>query len=87
MFFTGDFNGHSQLWWPDGDTNSEGREMEELFNSINLSQIISEPTNFEPGKKPSCIDLILTDQPNLILDVKLEPPWTQTVITKSFIVK
>ena len=68
MFFTGDFNGHSQLWWTDGDSNSEGREMEELFNSINLSQIISEPTNFEPGKKPSCIDLILTDQPNLVLD-------------------
>ena len=19
-FFAGDFNGHSQLWWPDGDT-------------------------------------------------------------------
>ena len=68
MFFTGDFNGHSQLWWTDGDSNSEGREMEELFNSINLSQIISEPTNFEPGKNPSCIDLILTDQPNLVLD-------------------
>ena len=68
MFFTGDFNGHSQLWWNDGDTNLEGQEMEDLFNSINLSQIISEPTNFEPGKNPSCIDLILTDQPNLVLD-------------------
>ena len=67
LFFTGDFNGHSQLWWNDGDTNLEGQEMEELFNSLNLSQIISEPTNFEPGKKPSCIDLILTDQPNLVL--------------------
>ena len=42
--------------------------MEELFNSINLSQIISEPTNFKPGKKAYCIDLILTDQPNLVLD-------------------
>ena len=33
-----------------------------------LSQIISEPTNFEPNKNPSCIDLIAADQPNLILD-------------------
>ena len=24
-FFTGDFNGHSQFWWPGGDTNNEGR--------------------------------------------------------------
>ena len=68
MFFTGDFNGHSQVWWPAGDTNAEGREIEELLNDLNLSQIISEPTNFTPNKMPSCIDLIITDQPNLILD-------------------
>ena len=39
-----------------------------IFFSLNLSQIISEPTNFEPGKKPSCIDLVVTDQPNFVLD-------------------
>ena len=33
-----------------------------------LSQVISESTNFEPNKNPSCIDLVITDQPNLILD-------------------
>ena len=43
-FCTGDFNGHSQLWWPDGDTNAEGREIEDLLTSLNLPQIISEPT-------------------------------------------
>ena len=68
MFFTGDFNAHSQLWWPDGDTNHEGAEIEELFTKLSLSQVISEPTNFEPNKTPSCIDLIVTDQPNIILD-------------------
>ena len=67
-FFTGDFNAHSKFWWPDGDTTPEGREIEDLFTSLNLFQIISEPTNFEPGKKPSCIDLVITDQPNLVLD-------------------
>ena len=67
-FYTGDFNAHSQLWWPDADSNPEGMEIENLFNSLGLSQIISEPTNFEPNKNPSCIDLIATDQPNLILD-------------------
>ena len=73
MFFTGDFNGHSQLWWSDGDTNAEGREIEELFNELNLTQIISEPTNFTPNCRPSCIDLIATDQPNLILDSGTRP--------------
>ena len=67
-FFTGDFNAHSQFWWPDGNTNPEGMEVENLFTALGLSQIISEPTNFEPNKNPSCIDLIATDQPNLILD-------------------
>ena len=67
-YFTGDFNGHSQLWWTDGATTPEGAEIEKVFTSLNLSQIISEPTNFTPGKQPSCIDLIITDQPNLILD-------------------
>ena len=64
-FFTGDFNAHSQFWWPDGDTNIEGMEIENLFTSL---QIISKPTNFQPNKKPTCIDLIATDQPNIILD-------------------
>ena len=65
MFFTGDFNGHSQTWWPAGNTNVEGREIEELFFSLNLTQVISEPTNFTPNCNPSCIDLIVT---NLMLD-------------------
>ena len=72
-FFTGDFNAHSEFWWPDGDTTPEGTELEELFTRLSLSQVISEPTNFEPHKNPSCIDLIITDQPNLILDSGTRP--------------
>ena len=56
-FFTRDFNAHSQLWWPDGDTTPEGTELEELFTSIGLFQLISEPTNFEPHKNPSSLIL------------------------------
>ena len=63
-FFTGDFYGLSQFRWPDGDTISEGREIENL----NLSQLISEPTNFEANKNPSCIVLVITDQSNLVID-------------------
>ena len=63
-FFTGDFNAHSQLWWPDGDTNPEGTKIEELFSQLGLSQLISEPTNFEPHKNPS---LVVTDQPNIYI--------------------
>ena len=51
-----------------GDTTHEGIEIDELFTKLGLFQIISEPTNFEPNKNPSCIDLLVTDQPNMILD-------------------
>ena len=58
-FFAGDFNGHSQSWWPDGDTTPEGEKFDDNCSSLGLSQIINEPTNFEPHKNASCIDLIL----------------------------
>ena len=84
-FFTGDINAHPQLWWPDGDTTPDGTKIEYLLTSLGLSQVISEPTNFESNKNPSCIDLVITDQPNLILDSVLL--WILIVTIKYFIVK
>ena len=51
-FFTGDFNGYSQFWWSDGDTTSECREIANLISSLNLSQLISEPTICWTQQKP-----------------------------------
>ena len=73
IFISGDFNGHSELWWKDGDTNAEGSEIEQLTSRLGLHQLIHEPTNFEPNKNPSCIDLIFTDQPNLVIDSGTRP--------------
>ena len=68
MFFAGYFNAKSHFWWPDGDETPEGREIEAMLTSLGSLQVIAEPTNFDPGKKPSCIDHFVTDQPNIILD-------------------
>ena len=69
MFFTGDFNAHSQTWYPEGDTTPEGVDLDNLFSDLNLTQLISEPTHFMRDTcQPTCIDLIATDQPNLVLD-------------------
>ena len=57
----------------DGDTTPEGKEIEDLLTSLGLSQVISEPTNFEPNKIPSGIDLIITGQPDLILNIGTRP--------------
>ena len=73
MLFTGDFNAHSMSWWPAGNNTPEGIKFDDLFSSLGLYQLISEPTNFEPNKNPSCIDLIVTDQPNIVLESGTRP--------------
>ena len=66
MFFTGDFNAHSQTWYPEGDTNPEGVDLDNLFSDLNLTQLISEPTHFMRDTcRPTCRDIIATDQPVL----------------------
>ena len=72
-FYVGDFNAHCQNWWPGGDTNAEGLLLDELTSSLGLEQLISDPTNYEDGKNPSCIDLIFCDQPNIVLESGIRP--------------
>ena len=70
----------TQAWWPDGDTNAEGVLLDNLFSELSLTQLISEPTHFmRDDCKPSCIDLILTDQPNIVLDSGVRPSLDPTV--------
>ena len=73
MLFAGDFNAHSKSWYADGDTNSEGIQLDTLFSDLGLSQLISEPTHTRENCNPTCIDLILTDQPNLIMEPGVRP--------------
>ena len=77
-FILGDFNAKCTNWWPKGVDNAYGLE---LFNSSTLqgySQVISEPTNFQPNSSPSCIDLIFTDQPNLIIESGVQATLSNT---------
>ena len=69
---SGDFNCRSALWWPDDLTNDEGKLFEPVIPSIGLHQLISEPTH-EIGSSSSCIDLILTDQPNVFTETGVHP--------------
>ena len=73
VLFTGDFNAHSLNWWPEGDNTSAGIQVDNVFSDLNLTQMISEPTHFREHCNPSCIDLILSDQPNLVLDSGVRP--------------
>ena len=68
VLFAGDFNAHCRQWWSDGDTNNEGTAIYDLTANLGLTQLISEPTNFQDNCAPSCIDLIFCDQPNLVTE-------------------
>ena len=63
----------SQQWWPYVDTNAEGTALDNLALSLNLSQLIVEPTNFQDNCNPSCIDLTFCDLPNLVKESGTHP--------------
>ena len=69
---TGDFNCRSAQWWPLDNELPEGRALDELIESNNLYQLIDEPTNIR-GESMTCIDLIITDQPNIFLEYGVHP--------------
>ena len=66
--FTGDFNAQSDQWWFDGGSNNQGTQLNILFSELGLSQLISEPTHFRENCNPTYIDLIICDQPNLVVE-------------------
>ena len=72
VIITGDFNCRSTQWWENDIENNEGRLFEPLASDNGLHQLISEPTHWM-GESKSCIDLILTDQPNLITESGVHP--------------
>ena len=72
VIITGDFNCRSTQWWENDIDNNEGRLFEPLSSDNGLYQLISEPTHLM-GDSKSCIDLIFTDQPNLIIESGVHP--------------
>ena len=78
VFFTGDFNAKSLSWWTEGENNDEGTHLENLFSELNLTQIIKEPTHLRENCQPTCIDIIITDQPNLVIDSGVRPSLDPT---------
>ena len=72
VIITGDFNCRSTQWWENDIVNNEGKLFEPMTADNGLHQLISEPTHLK-GDSKSCIDLIFTDQPNLIIESGVHP--------------
>ena len=64
---TGHFNARSSSWWPKDINTTEGSKLLSLTSSNGFPQLINELTHIQTGGS-SCIDLMFTDQPNLLVN-------------------
>ena len=63
----GGFNARSKNWCYSDKITYEGKKLESLTSQCRFKQVISDPTNILESS-PSCIDLIFTSQPNLVMN-------------------
>ena len=68
----GDFNAKSKSWWKSDIDTIEGTKIDAVTSSYGLQQLISQPTHLLANSS-SCIDLIFTDQPSLVVDYGTHP--------------
>ena len=64
----GDFNARCNKWYSNDINTQPGIELDNLFSLSGFTQLIREPTNLEPNKRKTCIDLVFSSQSNLISD-------------------
>ena len=72
VIIVGDFNAKLSIWKSDDPDTVEGIEISAITSSYGLTQIISEATHILPNSS-SCIDLIFTNQPNMIISSGVLP--------------
>ena len=68
----GNFNARSNKWWVGDNQISEGSQIDSLTTSYGFKQLMSEPTYILKNSS-SCIGLISTDRPSLVIDSSTHP--------------
>ena len=67
VLMIGDFNAKSCNWSINDTTTPEGAQLDSITSLYGMKQLISEPTHILQ-QSSSCIDLIFTNQPNIVMD-------------------
>ena len=67
VLMMGDFNAKSCNWSIDDTTTLEGAQLDSITSLNGIKQLVSEPTHILQ-QSSSCIDLIFTNQPNIVMD-------------------
>ena len=68
----GNFNAKSCNWYSHDKTSFEGSTIEIIISQFGLHQLINEPTHLLLNSS-SCIDLIFTSQPNIVVESGVHP--------------
>ena len=63
----GDLNVKSSNWYKNNKTTYEGSKVDAITSQFGLQQLITEPTHILADSS-SCIDLLFTSQPNLVIE-------------------
>ena len=69
VIITGDLNGRSSQWWTEDIENIEGATLDAMIETNNMHQFIDDLRR----DGMSCIDLIVTDQPNIFVESGVHP--------------
>ena len=69
---TGDYNAKHNSWYTEDNTDKYGTAIHELFAKHNILQTVNQPTNIT-SRTQHCIDLVATDQPNIIIKNEVAP--------------
>ena len=68
----GDFNAKSCNWYSHDKTSFKGSTIESITSQFGLHQLINEPIHLLQNSS-SCIDLIFTSQPNIVVESGVHP--------------
>ena len=74
VVIVGDINLPSVRWEADEASGVFPREFLSATSDLNLEQLVTENTRFRHGQFPSLLDLILTDQPDIVQNIEYLPP-------------
>ena len=72
MIAIGDFNAKLTKWNKSDKSSYEGLKIDALTSQYGLHQIIEEPTHITKDSS-SCIDLLFTSHPNLVMQSGVHP--------------
>ena len=74
MWLVEDFNAKNSAWWSNQSTDSQGEALTLCADSLNLHQIITQPTYNVLSGTESLLDLMFTNAPQSVLSSYTLPP-------------